>query len=441
MNFRTAFSKIFPDSGYRTPLLSYPALLVAMVAELVALASMGVHTDWDTLTYLDAADCYARGGVDFWRTPGYPLIIICVRSIVGSGLGSLYTAMNILQGMAMIAAAWYFRRFAVKVTGCGLRAAFWMTAVFCLLPQFQWHTMLVMTESLAAAGLVFMAYWMVRDLPGKISVRSGIMVALWLIFLIFLRPMMLCLIPVVGLWLIALTIRRGRRGRGLTAAWSGFAVCILAVASFTLVMNRVWGIHTFSGVTVINNFCTVAEAGIIYPQHTDNPALRTSLSRAWGYSSLINQDPLYIHIKYCPDLTDSITGGDLEALTARAASERPMVLVRHMWHRAWWRVRGDWLLTFTHIRGLVSLEHILVPRIGVYALFLLLYPLWMLRRTHRRERRLMWLPWGICLVMTVAAVIGAMDTWDRLLTPSIPFMIVIAGAPLSTLRYRPQQIL
>lgn len=434
-------AKIFPATGYRSRLLSYPALLTATVAELLWLAMNSDLTGYDTLMYIWAADSYATDYLDILRPPVYPLLIIASRAVVGSGPGILYPFICAIQALVMLVSAWYFRATAQKIIGCGERGAFWTTAAYCLLPAVQWHTVSVMTESLAISGTVIMTYWMVRDLPGRVSVRAGLMTMLWLTFLIFLRPMLLCMIPVVGLWLIIQSVRRSSRGRGVAAGWCGLLGCLIAVGAFTALMHKTYGIHTFSGVSVINNFRAVSDAGVIYPHHTDNMALRTNLSRIYGRSELVNYNPMYIITYEIPDVTDSVSMADIEALTKRAAMERPGQVAAHLWRRVWWTARTHRILTYTNIRGVVSLEEILLPNFLQYGIFMLVYPLWLLNRRHRRERRLLWLPWSICMIVALAALVGAMDSWSRLIVPSVPCLIILVAAPLSRLRYNPRQIL
>lgn len=441
MSAKSLLAKILPDSGYRTPLLSYPVLLLAMAAELLALGSLNEHEGWDTFTYVDAMNNFSRGVVDFYRPPVYPYFMIAVRALFGAG--HLYAGINFFQALLMIVSAWYFRGAFMRLTGLGPRAAFWTTAVYCLLPQLQWHTMVVMTEAPAVAGMVIMVYWLVRDWPGQMSVRAAVMASLWLCFLIFLRPILMCLIPVVGLWLVIVgRVHKSerRRRKGLAAAWSCLAACVVAVAAYSAVIYRNWGIFTFSGISMVNNFLTASDAGAVFPELTDNAELRTKISRIVGEATVINRDPVMLDTHDVPDLSDSVRPADIIEVTNRAVMHDPGRMAMHLVRRISWCARPSPMLTYTNLRGITSLE-VLTPTFGVYMIFLMLFPIWLLKRGKRRRRLAMWLPWCICAVISATSIVGAMSQWARLTLPALPMTIMLVACLLGHLTYKPGKIL
>ncbi len=429
---------MFPPSGYDSRVLSFPVVLCVMIAELLWMASFGRHEGYDTGGYLDAADMLASGRLDYFRPPVYPAFLLLLRAVVGSG--GLYVAVNVVQAVMMIVSARYFRLICLRLFHGRARVAFWLTAVYCLLPSVQYQVMLVMTEAPAIAGMVFLLWWLVRDYPGRMSVRAGMMAGLWLVFLVFLRPILLCMVPVVAVWLSVRSVRNG--GRGIAAAWCGLGMCVLSVAVYMGLMNRVWGIHSFSGVSVANNYCMVCDAGLLYPHHTDNPALRAQMSRIYDGSYILADNPLYLKTRDVPDWSEELPPSEIEAAVNRAIADHPLEVARHIMYRLRWMVRPAPMSVLTQLPVLRTFEQTFMPTLGLFIIFLAAFPIWLVVRWRRGDRALpLWLLWLAGMAVTWTALVGAMNDWGRLILPCVPAAILLVYAVLSQWHYSPGRFL
>lgn len=432
--------KIFPPSGYRCALLSYPALMVLMVAELVIFSFMSDHYGWDTYDYLRAADVWAAGTPDFMRTPIYPLFLWLLRRVFGTG--GIFAALCALQGALMVVSAWYFRGLCAKVLP-GPRNVLWLTAIYALLPSLQWTATLAMTEAPAIALTMILFYWLVRDFPELPTVRSSVYIGLLLIVLIFLRPMMICLLAVVGLWFAALSMRKHRSGtRRRAGAWCAWAVCVAAVLGYSAEMKHTWGVFTFSGVSVCNNFILATDAGILRPEHTSNLALRTQISRIYGSAEVIAEKPVYLAARWVPDVDSTLTAVELQSTVHRALAERPGEVAKHLALRCSYLVRPMPLLKPLNIPVYRSLHQVLVPSIGLFAIAMAIYLVWLIAAWRRGHKHLqLWLLWVAVVTFFATAVLGAMNDWNRLVEPAIPLALLLFGAFLARWRYKPGKML
>lgn len=429
-----------PSSGYRSPLLSYPALAVAWVAGIALMWSYGVWEGWDTGSYIEAITPVLSGRPDFYRPPVYPLLLAAMRWLFGE-VGSI-VAVRLVQCAVFIVSAWYFRLICMKFTGGRLRSVFWLAAVYCLLPATLHTCLLIMTESLACSGTVFLMWWLVRDWPECPSVRSAVRLSAWLVFLVFLRPMLLCLVGVVVVYLLVLTFRR-RRTRGLRTAWGGAAACLVLAGAYTVCMHRTYGVWTFSGVSMANSYCMVCDAGMMYPHHTDNEMLRREMSRIYGASHILSADPIFLKTRWVPDVSDDIPAADIQKAVNNAIASDPVELLRHLDRRVRWLVRTSPMLYRTSLPGLKMFERTFYPTMGVYLLFMLGVAVWLVVRRCRRGDRapLSWLMWLTCMLVTWTAILGAMCDWERLIEPCIPFVWLLVWLVLSQWRVQPRKLL
>lgn len=432
------YSKLFPPTGYRSPLLSYPVLLVLMVAEMayVAHCTLGLPPGMDARSYLAAVDEIAAGRLDYLRTPVYPAILLVLRAVFGAA--RLAAANCLTQCAVLVVSAYYFRLVALKYSDGNRRFAFWTTAAFYLVPATSCWTAMFMTETWAVAGFVFMLWWSVRDMPGEMSVRSALTAGFWLAFLVFLRPIFICFIPVLAVyWTVVWRCRLRRGGRASLAG----VLCAVALgaAGYTAAMHARFGIHAFSGISIPNNYCLVSESGAIGPEHTSNAALADTITAIYARADTLVESPLMMCVHGEPYPCEHFTAAEIEAAISEAMSDRPGMVAAHQLHKLMWQIPLEPMLDYTGLPRLGSLERAFYPSMPVYQVFLLTLPVWLLVLRRRRgvNAPMTWLMWLLCVAMSVASVLGAMSDWARLVLPVMPAGFLLAGKALSQLRHRP----
>lgn len=435
---RRIYRKIFPPSGYRTPLLSYPVLLLLFITELwlIIRPDFGDALGGDGRSYFAAIDSLAAGYPDLYRTPVYPLILMALKAVTGPAL--IEKASQVANCVFSVIGAWYLMRLAGKFAFGRPRAVFWLTAVYCLTPWWHLWTHHVLTEPLALMGMSAYLYWAVRDLPGRVGVRSGVMSGVWLVFLVFLRPVFICLLPIVAVYWAALR----RRGRGAVAGMTGWAVCVALLLAYVAAYGHAHGTYKLSAVSQWNNFNFLSQAGLHSPAYTSNPKFVSFIEGTIATYDTISADPLIIHYKEVPDAGDDITLADIDDEIHTALRENPGEALRAMWVRVRVLVWNDLLFPYDYIPWLKTVETTWFPVTGLLIIFQILSAVWLVRLWRRGVRPAgAWLCWGVMVSVSWASFIGAFYEWYRLTVPAVPAMLMLVCQMLSFTRPAPEKSL
>ncbi len=423
--------RIFPPSGYRFPLLSYPVVFALMAVELVLLlrGGFGYVNGGDSFDYIDAVDVLLSGRPDLYRTPPYPAALAVLRWVFGPAL--MVRAMQVTQCVVAVVGAWWFMRVAGRFTFGRRRATFWLTAVYALNPYWNMWVMHTMTEVFAMAGSVALLWCMVRDLPGRPSVRSGVWAGLWLVFLVLLRPILLCWLPVAAVWWWARFRATHARG-AVVALWLAAAVPPL-LGGYVAWFGHTYGVYKVSAVSTWNRYALAHMAGVMRPGYTDNPVLQRKISEINASSDTVLPHPLMLNLPGMPMAGDSITQAEIELAVDRAIADNPAVIVRYMDARLRYLVWNEPMLwSGRWLPSLRVIDSTLRLKMGVYLLFLAAFGIWLCVQWRRGLRPAgSWLCWLLCVALAGAAALGAQDNWVRLTLPSMPAAMMLVYQMLS----------
>lgn len=436
--FHRIYRKIFPPSGYRSPLLSYPVLLMLFIGELwfILRPDFGDVRGGDAETYIAAIDSLSCGIPDVYRTPVYPLVIWLVRSVAGPR--HIYAGLQLVNCVAVVVAAWYFMRLGLKFTFGRRRATFWLTAVFCLTPW--WHVWVsyTLTESLALSGSVIFLYWLVRDQPGRPGSASVLMASFWLVFLAFLRPILMCLIPLTLCYWFALWRRGG--GRWAKVGMSASAACAVMVVCYVFAFGRAHGICKISAVSDWNSYWLLSEAGVMRPGYTENPALARFVERFNSIADTVCAEPLMLHNYGAPDVSDSIPLRDIDALISDCAADNRPAMARYFMARMRILVWNDYLYSYDYYEPLRVIEGVWRPCMGLLLLFQLASAIWLVRLWRRGVRPPgSWFCWSYMMAMSWIAFVSGYYDWARLILPAAPAIAMLAFQMLSFTRPAPKR--
>jgi 4-amino-4-deoxy-L-arabinose transferase-like glycosyltransferase len=183
--------------------------------------------------------------------PGYVFFLIVLRKVFWSGTGPVRVAQAVLVGAAVVAASLAAQRVFGSAAAVSAGTLLVVTGVLADYAQF------ALSEVLAASMLIVALYVVLvaRDRRSWIlaAVSGGV-----LGYSILVRPQVLLLPPVIGLWCF---FAWGRRRAGLLAAVAFVAGTIVVVAPWT-VRNYV-RLHTFVPVSTYTwiNFWLVNHPG------------------------------------------------------------------------------------------------------------------------------------------------------------------------------------
>lgn len=424
---------IFPPDGYRSPLLSYPVLLAASAAVMAYCIRYGVGDAmaWDEDSYIAACGPLESGVPDRFRTPVYPAILCALRAVFGAG-ALPYAAAAMLASIPLLGSL------CLRFTGSA-RVSFWCAAVFGLTPGIVCWYACVLTETWAVCGVTAWLWVMTRDLPGRPRASSAVLggVLLWL--LIFLRPVMLCLLPVYALYWIWRWASRGRRAlRAGIAALAMTALCAGSVAAYRAMIYRLYGLRVISTVTLYNNYFTLAEAGLLSPGDTEHAGLRGQIALHLADADTVCAAPLMLDVHDVPE-EEAVPYPVLESFIDGEIRSHVVELAGYVCRRAMWLA---WPCTAVYECGrgpLLAFESMVLPTVGQYLVFLALAGVFLVSRRCRRGRCPggTWLLWLTAVAQVCAVLAGAYGQWARLLLPAMVPSIVLAGVMASQLRRVP----
>lgn len=416
----------FPDSGYKTFLLSYPMVFLIATLEFVyfLVISAGPQYFIDSFSYIEATANVLQGVPDIFRTPVYPLIIGICRGIFGAG-GDY--AVVILQFLVFLTSGYFLYKIGRQYIGKP-RPVFWMTAFYLIYPSLVEYTVGLLTESLSMSCMIFLTYTLVRFLSSPRGIMSALWPSIWLMILLYLRPAFLFLLPILAVIFIVFCIKKKLGLRLAVVSFGGLLLTGASIFAYTKVITNLYGIHSTSCVTLINNYFTIRYGGIVDPNLAETPKLREfiegTVPNRWNHYYETVQSELN-HI------VETNTWEDLEKYENNLIKAYPKDFIKTVFMR--W---DSYARLFPILPNVVSdfpckadLIYDFIPNMGAYCLFLLIMSIYSII-SWRREREIPIISLMlilICAGLFITTIAGAQDDYARLNAPALPlFFLLIA---------------
>lgn len=426
--------------GWRKALTSewlwYAIAVAVMTAQVacIAIDQGGARMTFDSPGYIVAGDRLKLGVVDLLRTPVYPLFLAAIRWIFQF---SWPVALVVIQYLVFVASAWALRKIAIGYIGRNMITVI-LVCLYIILPGQSVFIASVLTETFATAGVIFLILHLTRSLPASPTMADSVMSAIWLLFLIFLRPIFICLIPVCGVYYL-IVLYRNRRNRQRAGIYTGLAGCLIslaAVAGYQGWVKHTHGVYVMSSVSTINNYHLLRESGILEPALCTDSAIRAQLA---SYPPVPQGDPGTQYWKEINTLTNHYPAAPLHDYVSRAMRSHPKEVSA--------RIAERFLMDSPRYKIFSDDEYlknnpleILYPNIAIYWLLMGIFAAvgvmqWYRKRLMPLESALLW---SITGVLTAISIGGAMAEWDRLIMPGIPAFLLLTGALCARLlRRRP----
>lgn len=362
-----------------------------------------------------ASELLGAGELHRTRPPVYPCILLILRYVVGKTY--LFAAVRALQYVIFFISIIYFSKIARAVIP-SLKGAFWTSAAYALLPSFASFNNCILTESLCVSFVIFFIWTLVQALHEKKYVGSALKSGLWLFLMIFLRPVMMCLIPVYLIFWVYVAIRVRNSARGVMTAALGLVLCVAAISVYKHQIYSVYGQRTMSTASVTNNYYTLRELDLIGPEHTDNPAYKQFLDSMRGKSPRY-QGKQHVNFGeqfYIRD-TINVSYNEREAAVERAMAGNRSILYARIAKRNLTYLSCHPLLPDMNVFPFLYQSELFPVTLSCYLLFMVIALILLVWRIRKFE------PWILFLTsaaITGAATIGAMDEWTRLFLPGLP---------------------
>lgn len=252
------------------------AVCLIMAIELtVLLCTRSYGTSPDTISYFNTwTDNLVHFRIDISRTPVYPLLMGIMGSIFGKA--KIYIGMAVMQSVVAVISIPYFyqtARYVLKLSS----AALIITFFYATYPAFLWWNHMVLTESFAMSGSIFMVYCLLSAFYKK-SIRYSIYASLWLIFLLFLRPAFIYMLPVLVVCSLILLLKKEREKIAI-ALLAGVALTTMLLLGYMTEFKKEYGFWGFTRISVTNRYFIARENGILDSNMTSDKSLSQLIER------------------------------------------------------------------------------------------------------------------------------------------------------------------
>lgn len=430
-------NKLFPDSGYSSPLLSYQVLYVLMFFCMVwSLCYLRPFFDGygDTPSYFNAWPALKGFRPDVARTPVYPLVITVFRVVFGLDAGGMMTA--IFQWLVFFVAVNYFRK-SLLLLGVGTRGTFLTTAVFALCPGVFHYNICYLTESLAISGMVFFIYFIIR--LGKAPVaRDMYIAAVILAFLVFLRPAFIYLLPLTAIFVGMLWLRfRKEAVRTLRAGFLSLAVVAGLYVGYGVAVYHCYGLHTISYISVYNNLYLIRGAKLMTPASATTPEIKEIIE-----TNVIDNN-LFLFLDLNSELSPffELDLTEQERYANSVIGENKIAILKFLLFSRFDRfskypVLVCYIPGVDYLSGEYRMSVAYIP-IQAFLWFAVIYAVWLCVYYRKSGELPVVSVMLLAVAVGLAAVVfvGAMDDWARLIAPAIPSIALMGAQLLSQFRF------
>lgn len=408
-------------------LTRYQTILVA-VAALVTLFMLayGQVGGPDTHTYINAWPTIASGHLDKMRTPVYPLFIGLFEAISKVHRDFL---LILFQNIVACIALYYAYKIIIRLTKSA-KAAFWTVLVMAVLPAFIVYRNIIMTESFAISGSIFLIYCTLGIYDGR-SRWNLLGFAFWLLFLIFLRPSFIYMLPVFAVAMgLIIWKKPALRKRAGIALLSIVAVTVALLGYMQAFYNE-YGVFSMTSIGTENDVFIMRQSGDLDPSKTNDKALADYITKIYNehgtglytneYLGIVGKEAAHIYEDW-----DLVTVHNLVKASKTWKNQLKGVAIRTYY-------AGSSEFLYPRMSSPFAMFN---ATIGWIYLLLILYSIWIVA-VWRATRHI---PWESFLLLmlggsnVIVAVVGAYGQaegeWGRLISPSL-FIYFIMFAQLS----------
>lgn len=437
-----------PASGYSSALISYPVMLLISLWSFIIIfyQSIGSYPpynevfsypdgifDFDSYEYLRAVDNVWAGRPDISRTPVYPLFLGLMERLGGTQYAM--KLVMIFQYLIFLLSGLLLYKCSFKLTGSH-KISFWIMGCYIMPPFMIIWSCKILTESLAISGVVFLIWFLIRDFPKSPSVNSSFLAGFILFLLAFLRPVLLCLIPIMAGYFIFMYYRTKRQNlRSLISGCVPLAITIGCVVYYGLLVHSIYNIHTISDISNINNFYTATQCIGYHPEMTENLELKELLI---NHPSSPDDPGTALH-SYMLRGVSLKYPVEFEEYTNKVMKLSSHKLLPHIFKRLIYETPVIPFQSPTVYYPFQYIERLFTPTLS----FVWLILAWAIGLCVRYIRKKKKVPVIFCfLILTVLAidlscVIGAMSDWGRLFLPSISAFLLIIAKMCSMYKMKP----
>jgi len=406
------------------PIYSFSAIIFLIILILGPSPTAG-----DTSTNFSAASVLATGKLDALRTPLYPLLINFFNLIMSNNIAVKF-GIIIFQYLVFCISIFCFYRvcdYFIK----NKAVAFLVVICYACHPAILVWQKIIMTESLALSGVVFFLYYIVRFLVTKRKIYS-LLINLFVFLLVMLRPGFLFLIPIVIVFWLYFILKTKKNGLpGIT----GILFVIFLIAGYSGVYKNQYGVITLSTVSNINQYMILRDAGLIETNSIKNVAFKKTLTdniqKKKSYSDYFDEY-VYFYSRYGIEPCNKFVKESIKINLFKYISYNIDRFISETTTSKIGFWNGFNHNKYNHLIRMLCLPFFLLN------VFLILY-MYILYKNKFTFKSSIFI-YSIAISSIVVLIVGAPNSWGRLIVPTIPILLIMLGQCLDYLRSRSKKV-
>lgn len=400
-------------------------MLFAAVVGVIQLIRLNGDFLADHKSYLDQWDVMLSGGMPTERTPvATALFGIC--AMIGPGLGGLTASLiQVLLWIATVPVMWQL----VKNMGCGRYKTFAVVAAIGVVNPVLWVNLTWgITDSLSFFGMVVLCR-LLQSVYAKPSCGKMVWITLLVLSMVFLRPAMVYLLPVLALFMIIKAFGKAHRGMWLSGL-AGIVVAGGLLLGWCGMVYRSTGVFSPTTISVFNRWVSARGQHLVdvrfIPDDEAGIKLKKLMAENDPYMDIRMDWPAFQRCLKEADIYSAAYGpagyGRLNDIVRQSESAHPLAFQKALVKR--------FMESTEYPFGLVT--------VGAVYVFLIVYAVWLVVYWKRRKRFpwLATLMWTLVLSHLVVAVVGAPNDWERLTLPAAAPLMCMAAAIATMFVYR-----
>lgn len=378
----------------------------------------------DTTSYVAAWDTWSSFQIDQWRPPVYPLFIGIIKSIFGQEYYLLWV--TIIQHIIFLISINFFYNLA-KIIISDESISLWITAFYSIYPCAATWNCYVVTEPFAIYGMIFLLYNIAKAYKTE-SKKNLLGFLFWMLFLIFLRPAQMYILPVFFVGFCLLIFKTRKKKKVIIGGITSVLLTTFLLLLYSFYYHDNYGIFSPSGIGIINKYYIGRLDGIIKPECTNNPGLKEYVVKA------IQKNGQQFHDGTDHDLYMEAEGAiytyglkDVSELISNSEGNNPKLLFRRFAQRLHKSANDKLFVTLNHTWNNVT--DFIGIRFNILYIILFIYPLILLHWMLKSSR----IAWNSILLYMLAfshlfvIIFACQNVWDRLILPAIPCYLLIIG--------------
>ena len=402
--------------------------LFAIIIAIIFIAVYGVTNNCtDTPSYFRAWDNISKGNVDVFRTPIYPIYLGLTKCLFGVSYFELAAVIG--QYLVFLVSIKYFYALCSHFIKSS-DIVFWSTLFYAINPGFFSWSSCLLTESFALSGFVFLLYSLFH-LYDAYSLKWNIISSFLVLFLLFLRPAFIYIIPT--LFFIWITFFIKGEKRQAIAGLTGITLSSIILFLYMCMIYQRHGIFTISSVSLFNRTYIARQYGLINPDVITDSTFKSEIEDSYringkqfdiedGDSLLWAEASFYLD-KYGLEKVNEVID--------KSFVSDPLNHILKIANRTTFAAKDLLFPTYAEcgiMRWISSAFFYVLGRFGLIYLFLLLYLTILYKKCISRN-----IPWKSITMFLFAfgnlfvILVGAPCTWARLFLPSYPIIIIFVG--------------